>query len=253
MGKINRLWKALGGKLQNQVPAYGQIYFDSLYAEYCGLPAEATKERHQTLVEEIVKKSDAGVLTWRDVYTFDLVLARLQPPEKLRQIVLGLRSRYRQVAGLRDYEAYIASKPPDPETQPAPTTEVMKADIEFLLRELHLRYAITPIREQIREKLSSLVWWITLIGLVAVIIYVTLLSIPIAGDTGDEAPAWSWSAMMSAIRGFRPSALLVTVFAGMMGGLMSVQQRFQSFSQEGDPLFNVSELIHGSSSILLAP
>jgi hypothetical protein len=45
----------------------------------------------------------------------------------------------------------------------------------------------------------------------------------------------------------------VVLFVGAMGGLVSMQQRFQSASAEGDPIHNVSELMHGWFSIFLSP
>lgn len=73
----------------------------------------------------------------------------------LPSLVWNLRSRYRDVAGQREYETYMASKPPDP-IDIAREQEV-RADIEYLLHELHLRYAMLPIREKLH---SSLVIWV---------------------------------------------------------------------------------------------
>jgi len=57
------------------------------------------------------------------------MLARLAPPEKLRRRkVWSLRPRHRDIAGLREYEAYLASKPPDPEGQVEEV--ILRVDIE---------------------------------------------------------------------------------------------------------------------------
>jgi hypothetical protein len=51
----------------------------------------------------------------------------------------------------------------------------------------------------------------------------------------------------------KATTLTVVMFVGAMGGLVSMQQRFQSASAEGDPIHNVSELMHGWFSIFLSP
>jgi hypothetical protein len=92
------------GKL---LPGYGLLYFDNLYGEYRSLPAERVIPEVKAIVDEILMKKQNASLAWNDLYTFDLLLARLQPPEKLPRKVWNLRSRYRDVAGLREYEAYL--------------------------------------------------------------------------------------------------------------------------------------------------
>jgi len=63
-----------------------------------------------------------------------------------------LRPRHRDIAGLRKYEAYLASKPPDPEGQVEEV--ILRVDIEYLLWQLYLR-AIMPVRERERTWSSS--------------------------------------------------------------------------------------------------
>lgn len=212
------------------LPGYGSLYFDNLYGEYRSLPAERVIPEVKAIVDEILMKKQNASLTWDDLYTFDLLLARLQPPEKLPRKVWHLRSRYRDVAGLREYEAYLASKPPDLAGRAEELD--LRADIEYLLRELHLRYAIRPFREKTRDWLSKWVAYLTLIGLVWVVLFTVLAN-----------------------RGFgiKATTLTVVLFVGAMGGLVSMQQRFQSASAEGDPIHNVSELMHGWFSIFLSP
>ena len=130
------------------LPGYGLSYFDNLYGEYRSLPAERVIPEVKAIVDEILMTKQNASLTWDDLYTFDLLLARLQPPEKLARKVWHLRSRYRDVAGLREYEAYLASKPPDLAGRAEELD--LRAHIEYLLRELHLRYAIRPFREKTR-------------------------------------------------------------------------------------------------------
>jgi hypothetical protein len=216
------------GKL---LPGYGLLYFDNLYGEYRSLPAERVIPEVKAIVDEILMKKQNASLAWDDLYTFDLLLARLQPPEKLPRKVWNLRSRYRDVAGLREYEAYLASKPPDLAGKAEELD--LRADIEYLLGELHLRYAITPFREKTRDWLSKWVAYLTLIGLMWVVLFTVLAN--------------------RGLVSIKTTTLTVVLFVGAMGGLVSMQQRFQSASAEGDPIHNVSELMHGWFSIFLSP
>ena len=212
------------------LPGYGLLYFDNLYGEYRSLPAERVTPEVKAIVDEILMKKQNVSLTWDDLYTFDLLLARLQPPEKLPRKVWHLRSRYRDVAGLREYEAYLASKPPDLAGRAEELD--LRADIEYLLRELHLRYAIRPFREKTRDWLSKWVAYLTLASLVWVVLFTYLASRGV---------------------GIKITALTAVIFTGAIGGLVSMQQRVQSASAEGDPIHNVSELMHGWFSIFLSP
>src|SRR5438067_1777745 len=213
------------------LPGYGLLYFDNLYGEYHSLPAERSIPEVKAIVDEILMKKQNASLVWDDLYTFDLLLARLQPPEKLPRKVWNLWSRYRDVAGLREYEAYLASKPPD---LAGKAEELyLRADIEYLLGELHLRYAIRPFREKTRDWLSKWVAYLTLIGLMWVVLFTVLAN--------------------RGLVSIKTTTLTVVLFVGAMGGLVSMQQRFQSASAEGDPINNVSELMHGWFSIFLSP
>ena len=215
---------------QKLLPGYGLLYFDNLYGEYRSLPADRVIPEVKAIVDEILMKKQNASLTWDDLYTFDLVLARLQPPEKLPRKVWHLRSRYRDVAGLREYEAYLASKPPDLAGRAEELD--LRADIEYLLRELHLRYAIRPFREKTRDWLSKWVAYLTLASLVWVVLFTYLASRGV---------------------GIKITALTAVIVTGAIGGLVSMQQRVQSASAEGDPIHNVSELMHGWFSIFLSP
>src|SRR5215217_3772530 len=155
---------------QGPLPQQGSLYFDHLYSEYLALldsaPARKPSAEAQEIIERFAEKKKDGSLTWNDLYTFDLLLAQYQPLEKLSRKVWSLRSRYRDVAGIREYESYLASKPPD-WAQPGGLNEKeaeLRADIQYLLGEIYLRYAITPIREEVRDRImrrvaiASLLW-----------------------------------------------------------------------------------------------
>ena len=89
-----------------------------------------------------------------------------------------MRSKYRSIAGARDYDAYIASKPPDLTTlqmesvkksedqASATATEVLRADIRYLLGQFYLHYSLMPLREGLRDELTRRARkWTYLLGL----------------------------------------------------------------------------------------
>lgn len=233
---------------KRRLPDYGMLYFDHLHGEYRSLPAASIDPDVRSIADTLLAKKQESILTWDDLYTFDLMLARLAPPEKLRRKVWSLRSRYRDIAGLREYEAYLASKPPDPEGQVEEV--ILRADIEYLLGQLYLRYAIMPVRERERTWLTSWVVGCIIVGLLILELFVFTItrSAPQASLEGMPVlRVFGWEIPVHA------STLTVVLFVGAMGGLISMQQRFQSASNEGDLIENVSQLRQGRSSILLSP
>jgi len=149
-------------------------------------------------------------------------------PERLAREVWSLRSRYRDVAGLREYEAYLASKPPDPTGQVE--EKALRADIEFLTGEIYLRYAITPINQMVSDRISKRVAIVILVGVGIIILTVVLNQL---------------------VKSEISLTLINVLFVGAMGGLLSMQQRYQSVSREGDPIDNVSEMMQGWSRLFL--
>jgi len=216
-------------RLEQPLPEHGILYFDHLHAELRSKPSENFKLESQTILDDLLKKRQERTLTWNDLYTFDLILSRLLLPERLAREVWSLRSRYRDVAGLREYEAYLASKPPDPAGQVE--EKALRADIEYLTGEIYLRYAITPINQMVSDRISKRVTVVILIGVGIILLSVALNLIGLK-DTD-------------------PATLLTVLFVGAMGGLMSMQQRYQSVTREGDPIDNISEMMQGWPRLFL--
>lgn len=244
---------------EHSLPIYASIYFENLIGKYRSLDAADIPTESKSKLDGIAaKKSNGSTLTWEELYTFDLLLARLLPSVELPRKVWNLRNRYRDVAGMREYDAYLASRPPDylagmPEsgergeptgegksekdtpTAPAPSTATqaaLRADVEFLLAQIHLRYAIRPAWEQEREFVSRFVAVMTGVGLLWLILYTVFIHYGVM-----------WQA----------TTLTVVLFVGMMGGLVSIQQRYQSASDEGDPVHNISVLRWSGFGVLVSP
>src|SRR6185369_14616428 len=98
--------------LQTNVPDYALLFFDHLYSEYLALKIH-THPDMVVLFESIHEKREQSELTWSDIYTFDLALVDVRPPENLIRKAYDARAKYRSIAGQKEYDEYLASKPPD--------------------------------------------------------------------------------------------------------------------------------------------
>ena len=217
--------------LEHSLPPYGYLYFDHLDAEFQSYPSQKVDQEIKTLVEELRRKRQEQSLTWNHLYTLDLILVRLLPPERLAREVWNLRTRFRDVVGLNLYEAYLASKPPDLAGEIKESD--LRSDIEYLLDEIYLRYAMTPINEGARDRISTRIM-ISILAGGALILLVIVLHFWFKQKTN------SFSA-----------TVLPVMFIGGMGGLVSMQQRYQGVSREGDPLDNISQLTQNWSRLFL--
>src|SRR4029453_2307152 len=117
-------------------------------------------------LDDIHERRRQHDLTWSDIYTFDLSLVDVRPPESLVRKAYDARTRYRSVAGQKEYDEYIASKPMDlgavqidPDAQPpkpgASIERELRADIKYLLNKFYLYYALLPVREGLRDNLTK--------------------------------------------------------------------------------------------------
>ncbi|MEO8077367.1 MAG: hypothetical protein ABI818_13635 [Acidobacteriota bacterium] len=259
------------------VPVYALLFFDHLYSEWLALKATVDHPPIITVLEDLHEKRVHSHLTWSDIYTFDLALVDARPIESLIRKAYDARARYRSFAGQKEYDEYLASKPPDlttiliSPTVAAPTGDaehhrpdgtastldqaaasadgetksvmlvqrVLKADIKYLLSKFYLYYSMLPVREGLRDELTKRAVRRTLLFVAALVL---LLVINLGGvlffDIGESAAGLT---------------VLTVALAGIMGGCVSMLQRIQSAPSEGDALFNLAALNNGWSGLSLSP
>jgi hypothetical protein len=242
------------------VTRYICAYFDHLHSEYLRVAPTIDDEKTRQLKERlapIFEKRENEELTWDDVYSFDLEILELLSDEDLVRKAYDMRSKYRSIAGARDYDSYIASKPPDlttlqiesvkeTEDKGSVATDVLRADIRYLLGQFYLHYSLMPLREGLRDELTRRArqWTLTFLGIFSVLI--------IAGQfIALFFP--KFSALMDSTVAIVTSTVGVVIFAGIMGGCVSMLQRIQSAPNEGDALYNLAALSHGWKGISLSP
>jgi hypothetical protein len=261
--RINEFYEKYMGSLKSEAHDYGLLYFDHLYSEYLAIRSSVNPVSQALMDGLHERRADRdSPLTWNDIYLFDLELLKCLPPEDLSSKAYDMRTRYRNVAGEKEYEQYIASKPPDltaAKATPVPTNPAqpgvaptgqldpaielaLREDIKYLLKVFYLNYSLMKVREGVREQLmrKGVTW--TLWAVVAIAVFITL------NDLGGNAAANS--VLFRLTRGLTVG---VVVVAGCVGGLMSMLQRIQSAPSEGDALFHLASLTNGWRGIFLAP
>lgn len=205
----------------NPLPDHGYVYFDHLKAEYGNILIDGSSEETKSIIKEVISKRNnpSLKLTWSDVYTYESIYLRLLHPDCLPRKVWDLRNRYREIIGLKEYEAYLASKPPV--ITGGAKADDLRADIYFLLNKIYLDYSLKPFNEKIRSAISKKVTIMASIGIGVIII--SVLAIVFFGKT--------IAAIMP-----HSGTILIVLFAGAMGGLMSMLQRHNSLVKEIDPI-----------------
>ena len=278
---------------QSIVPDYALLFFDHLCSEYLTLKSTIKNTELTALLDSLQEKRLKSKLTWSDIYSFDLALVDVRPLENLVRKAFDARAKYRSVAGQKEFDEYLASKPPDltailiappkesqngaqagavpppgpPAGQPPPAPpagppppgaqladisdsaqivqRVLRADIKYLLSKFYLYYAMLPMRENLREQLTTravtLTKWI--LALIVALILASFgggLILKRFSDYGDLIGAFGVTVGSVA-------------FAGIVGGCVSMLQRIQSAPSEGDALFNLAALTNGWRGLSLSP
>jgi hypothetical protein len=248
--------------LDRIAPAYAMLFFDHLYSEYLAFKASITEPGSRELLEGLHEKRLKCELTWSDIYSFDLTLVHARPLENLIRKAYDARTKYRSIAGQKEYDEYVASKPPnlpeihiDPNANP-PQPEMiieraLRADLEYLLSKVYLYYAILPVRESLRDWLTHRAVLITLgaVVVIGILIFINVF-LNLVGSADVEPDGL--------IKNFREVSVvfvtvLTVVLAGIVGGCVSMLQRIQSAPSEGDALFNLAALTNGWKGIFLSP
>ena len=296
MQRLANVTNLLNGKnaaekcFQSIVPDYALIFFDHLYSEFLALKPRIKHEQVIQLLESLHEKRVNCQLTWSDIYTFDLTLIEERPLENLIRKAYDARSKYRSIAGQKEYDEYLASKPPDltailirphgPKSQPehhdqfitsppvspplvlSPPVDpvepdfpqsaeivqrVLRADIRYLLSKFYLYYAMLPMREGVREQLTRRAVRITIV-IIAIIVILAMISL--GGLTILTRLTSQELLDLTGVFGITVGAV---VFAGIIGGCVSMLQRIQSAPAEGDALFNLASLTNGWIGLSLSP
>lgn len=275
--QVPRLQTHLADCFSTLVPDYALTFFDHLYSEYLTLRFKIQEPAVLKLLDGIHHRRLECSLTWSDIYTFDLALIDERPLENLIRKAYDARAKYRSVAGQKEFDEYVASKPPDLTSiliAPKPTESVavvdgdqadregapeplamaassdivqrvLRADIRYLLSKFYLYYAMLPMRESKREELTTRAVRMTKWILITIVVLIILSF----GGVVVLEKATTWGDLTGAF-GLTVGSV---AFAGIVGGCVSMLQRIQSAPSEGDALFNLASLTNGWRGLSLSP
>jgi hypothetical protein len=213
------------------LPVFGQNYLRHVLAEYQIAPAP-DKDVPQAL-KAVLDRADQQPykLTWADLFLLEKFILSRQTGGILKRRAWFMRDKYREIAGLQAYEAYLQSRPPD-ENDPQIDEITLRSDLDRLLAALHWNYSLTPIRERIRTGIARSTS--LLLGcwslLVAALVWVSL---------------WQKETLIA-------TSLLI-MLCGAIGGFVSLQRRVANVPADGDPLVGILQLENASASAYLAP
>jgi hypothetical protein len=212
------------------LPDYGQCYFGHVVAEYKATKISSPPSPN---VEDVLSRyaMNPQMITWADLYVIEKAVLALQPFSAIKRRAWSLRDKYREVAGPLEYNAYIASHPPN-ENELGIDPDEVRADLDRVLGALHWNYSLVPLREGLRGAI------INRIGL-GILVSGLLLALLV------------WQCL---VQGQFPLAnLIVVAFAGCLGGFVSMQRRIGQIPGNGDPLLSIFQLNSGLSTLYLAP
>jgi hypothetical protein len=213
------------------LPDFGLRYLQHILAEYATLPPELaakTPAAVQAILNEAIA-SPPATLTWGDLFVLEKNMLAVQPELTVRRRAWGMRDAYRELFGQKQYDVYMASKPPN---ENECKIDDIRADLDRLLDSLHWSYALTPIRERMRNGLIRFIGnWVFWGGIVALIL-----------------ARWAAQDDQTLV-----ATLLILMLAGALGGFMSLLQRIQNTPTGGDPLISIFEIQNGAFSLYLAP
>ena len=149
------------------LPDFGLRYLQHILAEYATLPPELaakTPAAVQAILNEAIA-SPPATLTWGDLFVLEKNMLAVQPELTVRRRAWGMRDAYRELFGQKQYDVYMASKPPN---ENECKIDDIRADLDRLLDSLHWSYALTPIRERMRNGLIRFIGnWVFWGGIVA--------------------------------------------------------------------------------------
>lgn len=189
-------------------------------------------------------KDGAGPWTLDDLHEMEWTLVSLWPVGRLRMEACRIREEYRLLVSEGDYTRYLAANPVDlgkmPDAATLPTfEEVVRHESASLLSELRRLRARSAFYEEARSSILVRIAAVLCVLVAAACVYLVTIS-----QIGIDPPDYGKSAV---------PMIPVVLFAGMVGGFMSLWRRLHQLPQLADPLFDRVLTKSGRRTLYLAP
>ncbi len=216
-------------KRDAQFPEYAKDYFHQIREQYDLLIDESGAQRPASVSALIAKTQDRTYqIAWADVFLIETAYLYAVPDGRLGQELSRLRARYHDVVGESAYAEYARSVATDVTKL---TKEEQRAELMTIAERIQYEYTFVPPKEALRNRISMQTSALTL----GIILF------------GTAVYLWLVNAKMPV------PTLIAVIFAGVLGGFLSCQQRLQS-AQNIDPLLKELQLASGwFSVVVLAP
>lgn len=211
-------------------------YVRQLITDFQLLPADQGEPEARLLVTDLIRshapvQGKAPPWTWDDAYALEKALARVEPIERIRRRIWAQRQEYRQLAGDRAFESYLASAPID---LAKASDEDLRSDLLQLLSEVQWLYSTIGVLHQVRHRLVAIVGWRSLL----------VLGLPTIAIVGG---------MYFASGSLSIPTLIIVMLCGALGGLISTYRRLQGMPMDGNPAVNLVVLSGSTGSTIWAP
>jgi len=181
-----------------------------------------------------------NAVTWGDCYVLELEAAAATPDAELAPMLNQQRIRYEQIVGDSEFQEYTKSAVDVASLQSQNTPESngrLRAELYSLTERIVYYLTASAPKEAQRAWLTLATVCLMLAGMAVIFLwYIDVYATPIFH-----------------VRQFRPTeSLFLVMFAGLVGGFVSVQQRLQQPTNV-DPIYKRVELEASGLSLLVSP
>jgi hypothetical protein len=225
----------LRGRYELLVQSQGRTIAPPIAAVFARVPPMVSGT---TADAYLVQVKDA--VTWSDVDVLEEAVIAIWPVTDLPEQLNLQRLVYSQTVTADEYERYQKTML-DVNTAPSQfgqhASERIRSELLAVTQRIKYMLEYGPPREEARARLTTRVI-LTMIGGIVLVFIAYIVSQIIVARHGDTFVP--------------PEAVFVVLWAGLVGGFISVQQRLQE-PTEIDPLYKWLELDASGKSLLLSP
>jgi hypothetical protein len=208
---------------------YQDVYYGHLLSEYRALSLNAADQDKIAIAEEIMKKDSKS---WSDIYLFEKIILQIQDLYTIRRRAWNLREKYHGIVSPQFWDAYVNSKPPDPDAKDLDEI-ALRCDLEKILSEFHWQYSFNLALEEIRSDISKQIIRILFIAITFLLLFALI--------------AWRVPEVP------HMPAFFYVLVAGLIGGIVSTLFRLQNTKSVGDAVKDITQLNKGKVNIIISP
>jgi hypothetical protein len=233
----NRLGDAISvgsAPVAGALPVELQVRFRELKSEYALMHIG---EQTPPVIERLLELDDTLALL-SDLFVLERGYAAALPDSFVPGAVQRWRESYRAIVGDAQYADYLSTKPVDPGDGDLGTKLArLRADLCWLIDRVHYLYTVVPAKEQVQNRISYRLAWLTILSFVILSCVILVVTYPF----GDSQTPLQELIGTRHLWGISASTILAAMFFGLLGGFISAQTRLQTPTGT-EPFFKKQEL-----------